>query len=174
MQGWRFDSDPFAYFSYYQSDPMPRPTKLTPAVQKNITDALMAGNYFDAACQYAGISERTGYNWMERGRNETVRRENPRVKEGTEQWDAEEIYVQFFQAVSHATAHVEVGTIAKIKRLGDDDWRALAWFMEHRYPDKWGKRAMSHEHSGKNGGAIEVQWSQVMRVDPDETDDPFA
>ena len=32
-----------------------RPTKLTPEVQKKIVDALSAGNYFEVACEYAGI-----------------------------------------------------------------------------------------------------------------------
>lgn len=34
--------------------------------------------------------------------------------------------------------------------------------------------AERNEVTGADGGAIELKWSQVMRVDPDETDDPFA
>jgi len=124
---------------------MSRPTKLTPDTQQNIIDALRAGNYFDAACAFAGISEATGYNWMKRGREETERRENPRVKEGTEQWNTEQRFLEFFEAVNRASAITEVTTIAKIKELGQDDWRALTWFMEHRYPDKWGRKTQRTE-----------------------------
>ncbi len=49
-----------------------RPTKLTPETQDKIVTALRAGNYFDASCQYAGITERTGYNWLEKGRGATT------------------------------------------------------------------------------------------------------
>ena len=152
---------------------MARRTKLTPDMQARIINALEAGNYFDASCEFAGITERTGHNWMKRGREELERRESPRVKEGTEQWETEEIYVQFFQAVSRASSQVEVLTIAEIKRAGsgvsaryDDDgnliraeiqgdWRALTWFMEHRYPKKWGK--MVKELTGADGGNIKYE-----------------
>lgn len=133
---------------------MARPTKLNPDTQKDIIDALTAGNYFDAACEYAGITATTGYNWMKRGREELKRRGDPRVKDGTKQWEREQPFVEFFEAVSRASARVEVRTIAKIQQAGDDDWRALAWFMEHRYPSKWGKQV--REHQGADGGAIEV------------------
>lgn len=139
---------------------MARPTKLTPARQKDIEEAILAGNYFGAACEYAGIDERTGYNWMARGRDELARRENPRVKEGTAQWEKEEDFVQFFQTITRASARVEVRVVAKIQQAGDEDWRALAWFMEHRYPTKWGKHV--NEHTGKDGKAIIIQTAQNM------------
>jgi hypothetical protein len=40
--------------------PLGRRTKLTPEVQKKIVDALSAGNYFEVACEYAGISPLRG------------------------------------------------------------------------------------------------------------------
>jgi len=44
---------------------MARPTKLTPAVQKKIVDAIKAGNYMETAAAYAGISKQTLYNWTQ-------------------------------------------------------------------------------------------------------------
>lgn len=150
---------------------MARPTKLTPNTQQDIIQALEAGNYFDAACEYAGITGRSGYNWLERGKVEAERRDNPNVKENTKQWKTETLYFQFFHAVTRASAMVEVGTIAQIKRAGigvsakfdnegneispayQGDWRALTWFMEHRYPKKWGKQysESKNELTGKGG-----------------------
>lgn len=142
---------------------MARPTKLTSDVQKNIIQALEAGNYFDAACEYAGITATTGYNWMSRGRDELERRKNANVKEGTKQWTTEQPFVEFFEAVSRTSAKVEIGVIAQIRTLGKDDWRALAWFMEHRYPTKWGKQYSEGktELTGKDGGAIATQNTNV-------------
>ena len=34
---------------------MARPSKLTPEVTKRLTEAIRAGNYYEAACAYAGI-----------------------------------------------------------------------------------------------------------------------
>lgn len=154
---------------------MPRPTKLTPEKQDEIVKALLGGSYFDAACEYVGIAASTGYRWMQRGRDELARRENPRVREGTEQWEREDKYVEFCNAVSRASAEVEVRVLSSIRTAGhgsparfDDkgneimsaiqgDWRALTWFMERRYPQKWGKVYSNQEHTGKDGGAIIIK-----------------
>lgn len=172
---------------------MARRTKLTPARQSDIIQALEAGNYFDASCEYAGVTATTGYNWKVRGREEKARRENPRVKEGTEQWEREQSFVEFFEAVSRASANVEIRTIASIQKSGvgiaakfdndgketqpaiPPDWRALTWFMEHRYPTKWGKQysESKQELTGKDGGAIEQRITKVVKAE-DLTDDELA
>lgn len=141
---------------------MARPTKLTLDVQKDIIQALEAGNYFDASCEYAGIAASTGYRWMQRGHAELERRENPNVKTGTKQWETEQPFVEFCNAVSRTSAKVEIGVIAQIRTLGKDDWRALAWFMEHRYPTKWGKQYSE----SKNEVSINT-WEELFKRDTD-------
>lgn len=103
---------------------MPRRTKLTPDTQTRIVEALSAGNYFDASCEYAGIGESTGHSWMKRGHTELDRREKPNVKDGSKQWDKEQPYVEFLEAVTYASAQVEVQIVAQIRVQGGDDWRA--------------------------------------------------
>jgi transposase len=46
---------------------MARPSKLTPEVTKRLTEAIRAGNYYEAACGYAGIGYSTFRAWMVRG-----------------------------------------------------------------------------------------------------------
>lgn len=145
---------------------MARPTKLTPQVQQNIVDALMAGNYFDAACAYAGITDRAGYYWMERGRKELERREG-NVKEGTKRWLKEEPFVQFLQAVKKADSHAEVKNVALIQKAANETWQAAAWWLERRFPQKWGRKVM--EHQGKDGGAIETEVTH--KFDPSKLSD---
>ena len=145
---------------------MGRPTKLTPEVQQDIVNALQAGNYFDASCGYARIAESTGYKWMARGKAEIERREQGNVKPDTKQWNDEQPYVEFVEAITHATAQVEVTVIAQIRQAGREDWRANTWFMEHRYPDKWGRRVERQEVTGADGVAIKT----YVTFKPDEWD----
>ena len=102
---------------------MGRSSKLTAERHDKIIEALRAGNYFDAACGYAGICEKTGYNWLERGRT---------ARNGK--------YVQFLQAVEKASVDAEVGTVAVIKKASIDTWQAAAWWLERRFPNKWGRK----------------------------------
>lgn len=51
--------------------PRGRPCKLTPELQKRLCDAIAAGNYYEAACGYAGIDYTTFRRWMERGEKAT-------------------------------------------------------------------------------------------------------
>ncbi len=139
---------------------MTRLSKLTPDTQNRIVEALTAGNYFDASCEYAGIGESTGHSWMKRGRTELERRESPNVKEGSKQWDKEQRYVEFLEAVTYASAQVEVQIVAQIRVQGGEDWRALTWFMEHRYPQKWGKQVK--ELTGDADNPIIIQTGMSM------------
>lgn len=130
--------------------PQGRFSKLTPDVQSKITSSLAAGNYFDVSCEYAGIAVSTGHNWLARGRKELLRREGKNVKEGSKEWLDEQPFVDFLEAVSRASASVQVKAVALIQRFGEGDkdkgiepdWRAMAWFLEHRYPKQWGKQVI--------------------------------
>jgi hypothetical protein len=126
---------------------MPRPTKLTPETQARIIQALEAGNYFETACGYAGITSRTGYGWLEKGREETSG-----------------IYFQFFQAVEKATSQAELKNVAIIQRAAMDTWQAAAWWLERRAPDRWGRQRQ--EITGKDGSDI------VVRIVRGNTDTP--
>lgn len=86
--------------------PRGRRTKLTPQVQKKIVDALSAGNYFEVACEYAGISAVLGCEWLARGRGEDPDRPKKPV------------YAEFAEAVTRAQAEDEVHTIAGLKKAG--------------------------------------------------------
>lgn len=112
-----------------------RKTKLTPQVQDLIVQALNVGAHYEHAAQYAGITERTFYNWMAKG------------EAGTPP------YVQFFQAVKKSESQAGVGYLALIDsaaRAGN--WQAAAWKLERRWPKLYGRRVL--EVSGPGGGPI--------------------
>lgn len=120
-----------------------------------IAGAIAAGNYQETACGLAGISVSTLHNWLERGRKGGNRK-------------TERPYVEFLEAIKKAEAAAEASRIKLITNAAIEDWKAAAWYLERRFPDRWGRRervqadvthagGVKHEHSGPEGGAIEVE-----------------
>lgn len=118
--------------------PAGRPSKLTPELQKDICNYLLAGNFVETVCDLVGISKETFYAW---------------VKRGERGWksDRDGGYVEFSDAIKRAVAQVEVLTVNDLRK-GPQNWQAKAWWLERRHPDKWGNRGKSQvEHSGDLG-----------------------
>ncbi len=109
---------------------MPRPTKLTDRVKKNIISAIRAGLSYERAALFAGISESTFYNWKERGERE-----------------GEGIYFEFLEDLKKAEIEGEVRNLAIISKAAEKQWQAAAWLLERRYPDLWGR--VDVKHTGK-------------------------
>ena len=102
---------------------MGRKTKLNAKVQSKIVSAIKAGNYACVAAAYAGIGERTFYEWLERGR----------TRPGS-------IYAQFAQAVKDAESEAEVRAVAMVQKAMGDNWTAAMTFLERKFPNRWGRR----------------------------------
>jgi hypothetical protein len=105
---------------------MPRPTKLTPEVQRTLTFALQEGASIAHACDYAGIDEATYHRWMQRGE---------------EAADGDELFCEFCDAVTRARGH---GIVTDLCAISDavraHDWHAAAWRLQHRYPQEYGAK----------------------------------
>ena len=109
--------------------------------QEKIVQALRAGNYFETACEYAGVSSTTGYDGMQRG-------------EGTHEPAAPE-FAEFADAVKSARADTEVGAVARIRKAATEGtWQADAWFLERAFPEWWRRR---DGHDIRPQGPIEVK-----------------
>lgn len=117
-----------------------RPSKLTPEVKKRLLDAIRAGNYYETACTYAGITYRTFRNWMERGEQ---------AKSGE--------FFQFFHEVTRAEAEAEVRLVAQWQAQAGQDWRAARDLLARRHPERWAGRERL-EHTGEGGGPIELDF----------------
>lgn len=115
-----------------------RPSKLTPEVKKRLLDSLRLGNYYEAACAYAGIDYRTFRNWMKRGEEASSGQ-----------------YFQFFHAVKRAEMEAESRMVAQWQSHMRHDWRAAKDFLARRFPERWANREKT-EVTGKDGGPIEV------------------
>jgi len=113
---------------------MARPSKLTPQVQQRLVEAIRAGNYYEAACGFAGIHYSTFRNWMIRGE---------KAKSGK--------YKQFFEAIIRAEQEAEVRMVAQWQKHMPGDYRAIRDFLERRHPERWGRKRLDIEHSGNIG-----------------------
>jgi transposase len=107
---------------------MARPTKLTSLVQDRLCNAIRAGNYYETACAYAGISYSTFREWMIRG--EARRSGSP--------------FLEFLEAVRAAEAEAEMAVVALWQRHIPDNWQAARDFLARRYPERWAPRDQLH------------------------------
>ena len=123
-----------------------RPSKLTSEVKARLVQAIEAGNYYEAACGYAGITYTTFRNWMIKGEN---------AKSGK--------YREFFEAITRAETVAEVRMVAQWQQHMPEDYRAIRDFLERRFPDRWGRKdKVQQEISGPGGGPI--TWVDLVRL----------
>lgn len=125
---------------------MARPPKLTPELQQKIVKAIQAGAYVETAAAFAGIHKDTFYDWMRRGAR-NAGRDKP--------------YREFSDAVQKAMAEAEVKDIHTIDVAAKKDWKAAAWKLERRHPERWRRRTdaiLHHEgpSSETDGGPVQI------------------
>ena len=123
---------------------------------EKLIEALRSGNYRIDACRAAGIHYNTLLAWEKKGESQ---------KSGE--------YVEFLEALRSAEAEAVVSKVDIIHGAAmKGDWRASAWFLEHKYPDKWArldKRAIEEEEvipdSNKNiiEQRVEEYFSELKR-----------
>jgi len=126
-------------------NPDGRTSKLekNPRIQDRLVEAISLGNYYEPACAYAGINYSTFREWMLKG--EKHRHEGKTSS-----------FTEFCRAVKNAEALAEANLVKEWQSHCPGDWKAIATFMERRYPDRWGRR-QAVELTGKGGEPLELQ-----------------
>lgn len=127
---------------------MARPSKLTPAVQERLLEAIKAGSYYEEAAAYAGITYQTFRNWMIAGE---------KAKSG--------LQFEFFEAVTRAEAEAVVAAQKLWRSAFDADWRAIQAWMERRYPDRWGRKDRVSIESMKRAEAEKIAREQGLDLE---------
>jgi transposase len=132
--------------------PKGRPSKFTPEIKDNICEYISQGNYLDTSCRLAGIDYSTFRGWMVKGEQE-----------------GKGEYFEFLRQVRLAEAQAEAERVRLILQAGKlDDWKANAWYLERKYPDRWGKKehldakVQSHHTETK-----EYKIEQQIETDPE-------
>jgi hypothetical protein len=101
-----------------------RPTVLTEEIQAEIVQALADGNYLSVACQSVGITVRIFDHWRKRW------------EEGD---PVAQAYNDFFLACKMASSVAERNSLSRLKQA-PLNWQAQAWFLERRFPQRWGRK----------------------------------
>lgn len=131
---------------------MGRHTKLTPERQEAILDGIRAGLTIDRACQRAGISHATYYNWKTKGLTQSSG-----------------IYVDFVDVLTRAEIEVEQRMLTQIQLQSAHDWRAAVAFLEKRFPERYGKQIQQQVQLSGPAGAPATM--QIVIVDPESHGD---
>jgi hypothetical protein len=127
-----------------------RRTKLTENVRQRVLTALSVQGTFEVAALYAGVSERTLYLWLKKGREGKGDR-----------------YVRFFQEVQVAVGKAAVTDLAHIGLAAQTDWRAAAWRLEARFRHSFGKQVVEHKASTDDGSNLTIEELAKLTDRPD-------
>jgi hypothetical protein len=120
-----------------------------------IVDATQWGNYATTICDYVGITTQTLHNWLRKG-------EELSEVEDRELTEEEQLFVKLFYDIRKARSLSEMRAVEKIRKAGEQDWKAAAWFLERTATSRWG-RVDRTEITGAEGGAIEISAESVSR-----------
>ncbi len=114
------------------------PTKLTPESEDLILKALRAGGHLDIAAASAGVHHKTLLTWFKRGR------------------DGEEPYKSFLERCSLVMASLEIRVVRDVINAGQQDPNHLKWWLERRFPERWGKKVQQNV-----SGNVKIEVSPV-------------
>lgn len=104
-----------------------RPPTLTKEVAEKICVHLDEGLFIQSALYAEGVKPRTYYAWKEQGEADS------------EAGKDETIYAQFLHMIKEAEVRIETKTVGELLK-GGFGWQAQAWFLERRFPARWGNR----------------------------------
>jgi hypothetical protein len=103
------------------------PVKLTPDVHAAIVAHVAAGNYYGVAAEAAGIDPRTFKRWRDQGAEDL-------------ELGLETPFALLSEALARAQAEAESRMVRILESHALEDWRAAAWRLERRAPERWARR----------------------------------
>jgi hypothetical protein len=129
---------------------MPRPTLLDDKVKEKLLGLIQSGHYIKAACAMAGISYSTYHKWRIRGRQ----------GEGI-------AYVEFNEELSRAEGLARIALVEQWKKHFKRDWRAIAAYMERRWPEEFGRRPRVDFEPMEPARLVSMQNDEKLMNDPE-------
>jgi len=108
-----------------------------PGLRERIIEALKAGCFENAACDYAGVSMSAWDKWKARGVAELERMEEKDLAKPSKE---HEVYVQFVQGIKKAKGEGRVYAVKIIRSAMNRNWQAAAWFLERTDPENYARR----------------------------------
>lgn len=105
---------------------MSRPEKISSALIDCICEDIARGFSYEQAASRNGVSASTFFRWMQMGKNT----------------DSQEVYKELVSNVDEASnfSEAEALQLVRSSAIVNRNWKASAWFLERRFPHKYGKR----------------------------------
>lgn len=133
-------------------------SRLTPEVAILICNSIRLGNYLETAAAAAGIGGSTLRQWLARGTRACQRLEDGEPLESPE----DRVYLEFAQEVRKAEAVAEERAVRQIDLAANFDWKAAAWRLSRKSPDRWGDRSTQQvEVTGRIHSQVSGQVAHV-------------
>lgn len=121
--------------------PVGRPPRLNGELIEQICDLIIEGKTIERAARLSGVSATSIYRWLAIGK----------------QGNSEPIYQELVERVREATECSEFELLQSMRISGSNpkNWRANAWLLERRFPEKYGnsnKNKLVSQEIGKGTG----------------------
>ena len=112
---------------------MARPEKITRELIDAICEDISQGFTYDQSALNNGIAASTFYRWMHIGK----------------QSNSDAIYKELVIHVNEASEFSEQEALQLVRSVAkvDRNWKAAAWFLERRFPEKYAKN--KNQQSGQ-------------------------
>ncbi|MDO8307001.1 MAG: hypothetical protein Q7V58_01415 [Actinomycetota bacterium] len=142
-----------------------RPRILDPEVVKRLLEATAALLAPDVVADYAGVGRSTYFGWLSRGREAEEAR-----NDGHEVAASEQPFLDFLDRLTVVRATAEVNALREIEQAAHrGNWRAAAWILERRYPERWGpigrRRKAESQESAPLVSVAELE-AAIERISP--------
>lgn len=110
-----------------------RPETITPELIKKICEDIAKGFSYDMAAERNGVSPSTFFRWLKRGKES----------------NSDQIYQDFTFEVRQASDFSEDEALQLIRSAAviNRNWKASAWFLEKRFPEKYKKPSSQCERN---------------------------
>lgn len=128
-----------------------RPRLLTESLISEMCGYIREGNYIETAANMVGVSKASVFAWMKEGhaaRRATERGDEPDPKHA--------LSLLFLDSIKRAEAEAEVENMKALRLMAGEAWQSIAWRLERRHPDRWGRR-QAIEHSSPDDKPVKVQ-----------------
>jgi len=102
-----------------------RPSKLTQVIKNKLFSMIKIGVPLETACACCGLDYSTVRGWIQRGENTHPTR--PQTAE----------YIDFVDGYNNAVGECECNLVAQIQKASSKDWKAAAWLLSRRHPQRW-------------------------------------
>lgn len=110
-----------------------RPSKFTAETRQKLITSVKAGNYYETACKFSGITYATLRSWLTRGEKASF--------EDPENLSDEDLdYLAFYEAMAEAEAAAEMTAVLHWRAQMPSDWKASRDFLARRHPNRWGSK----------------------------------